>query len=717
MRLIFFVVICLAAMTASAQYRWRTDGNSFLKIEKGNIVAYTLPAMSGTTIVDAHQLIPKGKSEPLIIKGFTTSPDETKFLIYTNSKRVWRAETRGDYYLFDLKSKELRKLGETLPPSSLMFAKIAPDGSHVAYVSRNNIYSENLSTGKITQLTTDGTDRIINGTFDWAYEEEFGLRDGFRWSPDSKSIAYWHIDARQIRNFYLINYTDSVYSKVIPIEYPKVGYNPSPTSVAVVGISGGSSKKMNIVGDPAQHYIIEMEWAGPDELVIQQLNRKQTESKLMMVNASTGAARTISTESSTAWIDARRRWNDPELTGWMWINEGKEFIWVSEKDGWRHAYRISRDGSKEQLITKGNYDLMTIKAIDERMGFLYFMASPDNATQSYLCRTRLDGSGKLEFVTPKDQPGTHSYSINPTATFAEHRFSSALIPPSAEWVWLPKHTSTTGKKLPLKPSASGPKFFQVTTDNGVTMDGWIIKPQNFDSTKQYPVVFLVYAEPASQTVKDQYNYHRARTFWFKGNIEDEGYVYISLDNRGTPAPKGATWRKSIYQKIGIINVDDQANAAKKILEWPFIDPERVAVWGHSGGGSTTLNLLFRYPDIYKTGIALSPVTWRMSYDNIYEERYMGVPDENMQAYIDASAITHAKNLRGKLLVIHGTGDDNVHYQNTELLINELVKHKKRFSVMTYPNRTHSLHEGEGTSDHMSQLVLNFLKKHCPPGPR
>jgi dipeptidyl-peptidase-4 len=452
-------------------------------------------------------------------------------------------------------------------------------------------------------------------------------------------------------------------------------------------------------------------------LIIQQINRRQTESKLMLVNTTSGVATTIQTETSNGWIDARHRWSDPDMKGWMWLNGGKEFLWVSEKDGWRHAYRVTRDGKKEKLVTNGKYDVISLKAIDERTGYLYFMASPDNATQNYLYRTKLDGSGKPERVSPQIQSGTHSYSINPSATYAEHKFSNAKTPPSAEWVSLPKHATIGEKKSAPGVAGKGPEFFKVTTDDGVTMDGWILKPADFDSTKKYPVVFLVYAEPASQTVKDQWNYHKVRTFWYKGDLQDQGYIYISLDSRGTPSPKGAEWRKSIYRKIGIVNVDDQANGAKKILKWSFIDPTRVAVWGHSGGGSTSLNLLFRYPDIYKTAVSLSPVAWRLSYDNIYEERYMGLPQDNMQAYIDASAITHVKEMKGNLLVIHGTGDDNVHYQNTEMLINALVKHGKQFSLMAYPNRTHSLLQGEGTHDHLSTLVLEFLKQHCPPGGR
>jgi dipeptidyl-peptidase 4 len=255
----------------------------------------------------------------------------------------------------------------------------------------------------------------------------------------------------------------------------------------------------------------------------------------------------------------------------------------------------------------------------------------------------------------------------------------------------------------------------VKTEDGVEMDGWMVKTKSFDPSKKYPVVFLVYTEPWGANVLDAYNV--ANNFLFNGSMAEEGYIYISVDNRGTPAPKGAAWRKSIYRKIGRINISDQANAAKEILKWSFVDNERIAVWGWSGGGAATLNLLFQYPDIYKTGIAIAAITNQLTYDNLYQERYMGLPQENLQDFIDGSPITYAKNLKGNLLYIHGTADDNVHYSNAEMLINELVKHNKQFQFMAYPNRTHSISEGEGTFLHLSTLYSDYLRKYCPPGGR
>lgn len=346
------------------------------------------------------------------------------------------------------------------------------------------------------------------------------------------------------------------------------------------------------------------------------------------------------------------------------------------------------------------------------------MASPDNATQSYLYKTKLNGKGSLELVSPKTLKGTHDYNVSPTGTFATHSFSNNFTKAAAELISFPNHKPINEAygieaNLDKLEEAKKVEFIKVTTVDGVEMDGWMVKPTNFDATKKYPVVFYVYSEPGSTTVTDEYGAGNNRNYI--GNMADDGYIYISLDNRGTPAPKGRAWRKSIYRKIGQVNIHDQAMAAKEILKWDFVDPDRVAVWGWSGGGSATLNLMFQYPEIYKTGISVAPVTNLLTYDNVYQERFMGLPQDNMNDYIKGSPITYAKNLTGNLLLIHGTGDDNVHYQNSELLINELVKYNKQFQFMAYPNRTHGIREGEGTSKHLNTLFTNYLKMYCPPG--
>lgn len=713
------------AGSASAQFqqpglRWSADGTAVASVAKGAIIRTDVVSGRETVLVPAARFTrpgaaASGPAGSLPIADFQFSRDSTKVLFFTNTARVWRYRTRGDYYLLDRPTGQLRQIGAGQPTQSLLYAKLSPDGTKVAYVSRNNLYVEDITAKEARPLTTDGTQKLINGTFDWAYEEEFGCRDGFRWSPDSRRIAYWQIDANRIRDYLMLNTTDSAYSRVVPVEYPKVGESPSPARIGVVAVGGGATTWLNLPGDPQQHYLTRMEWTpAGDALIVQQLNRKQNESVLFLGRPD-GSVAPIHRETDAAWIDTKARWNNDDPTGWEWLDGGKSFLWVSEKDGWRHLYRVGSTGKTETLLTPGQYDIDGIERIDEAGGYVYFIASPDNPTQRYLYRVRLDGNGKLERLSPAGQVGTHAYQVGPGGRYAQHAFNSHRVAPMREWVRLPSHqvVRSITNATPAQPTRDI-RFFTVTTTDGVTLDGWMVRPPDFDSTKNYPVVFHVYGEPWSVTTNDVYS--AGFNNLFAGDMAKAGYCYVALDNRGTPTLKGAAWRKSIYRQIGRLNIRDQAMGAKKLFEqYSFIDTSRVAVWGWSGGGSTTLHLLFQYPEIYKTGIAIAAVGNQLFYDNIYQERYMGLPQENRPDFVAGSPVTYAKNLRGNLLYIHGTGDDNVHYDNAEVLINELVKHNKQFQVMPYPNRTHSISEGEGTTEHLRTLYTRYLLEHCPPG--
>jgi len=612
-----------AAKAQRGRTHWAADGYQYYRVQGAQIVELdTRDSAKKTILVTKEMLTPPGQ-QPLAIANFSFSEDGTKVLIFTNTKRVWRYNTRGDYWVYDITAKTLKQLGKERPASSLMFAKLSPDGTKAGYVSEHNIYMEDLTTAAIKQLTFDGTNKLINGTFDWAYEEEFDCRDGFRWSPDSKAIAYWQIDASKIKNYFMLNTTDSIYPFVVPVEYPVAGEDPSSCKVGVVDISTAKTTWLNIPGDAVQHYIPRMEWTeNPNEIILEQLNRAQNDSKIFVANVSNGTAALIHEEQDQAWIDGKSRWNGGDPVGWDWFDKGKAFIWVSEKDGWRHVYKIGMDG-KETLITKGDYDVISLNLIDEAGGYIYFIASPDNATQKYLYRIKIKG-GKAERVTPADEQGTNSYEISPNGKIGLHNFSNIYTQPQSEVVTLPDHKHISGQVVKLNAAAKNkPEFFKVKTVDGVEMDGWMVKPTNFDPAKKYPLVFYVYSEPAGATVTDGYG--ASRNGEYVGNMADDGYIYVSLDNRGTPAPKGSAWRKSIYKNIGLINIRDQAMGAREVLKWPFVDTSRVAVWGWSGGGSCTLNLMFQHPEIYKTGIAVAAVGWELSYDNIYQERYMGVP--------------------------------------------------------------------------------------------
>jgi dipeptidyl-peptidase-4 len=707
---------------------WTADGNAYTKIKDGNIVKVDPKTDAETILIKKEQLTPPGY-KTLLPQSYSFSKDNSKLLIFTNTVKVWRLNTRGEYWVLDIPSNRITQLGKGRPAQSLMFAKFSPDAKKVAYVSEHNLFVEDVSSNNIKKMTNDGTRKLINGTFDWVYEEEFGCRDGFRWSPDGSKIAFWQVDATKIRDYFMLNTTDSNYSKVIPVEYPKVGEPPSPVKIGVTDISSGIIKWMKIEGDPQQHYIPRMEWSGTNELMVQQLDRKQQESKLMYCNTNDGSTHTFWAENDEAWVDLNSSDIFGEPGGFTFINKGQDFILVSEKDGWRHIYKISRDGKTETLLTKGNYDIDVIKSIDEANNYIYFTASPSNATQLYLYRIRIENKTGVidkfkknkedaELLSAENLVGTHNYTISPNSKFATHTFSNTNTPPVTEWITLPDNKPVSNAKsiaATIKTdNTNDVEYLQITTEDNVTLDAWINKPANFNAAKKYPVVLYVYGEPAANTVQNSYGNHS--NFLYNGDIRADGYIQVSIDNRGTPMLKSAKWRKSIYRKIGLINVRDQAMAMKKLLaDKSYFDKDRVAVWGWSGGGSSTLNLMFQYPDIFKTGISIAAVGNQLNYDNIYQERYMGLPKENRDDFVKGSPITYAKNLQGNLLYIHGTGDDNVHYSNAEQLLNELIKNNKQFQFMPYPNRTHSISEGEGTWQHLTTLYTNYLKQHCLPG--
>lgn len=691
--------------------RWVPDTHSLWGVENGSVYLYSAQELSQKRkILDSLQIRAAGLTSK--VERLVWSKDKHQVLVYTNSSRVWREKTKGDYWIFDLGSGKGRQVGKQHPASSLMFAKFAPDGRSVAYVSRHNIYLEDLSTGRTTQLTKDGTARIINGTFDWAYEEELASRDGFRWSPDGKSIAFWRVDATRIPNHLMINNTDSLYPYVIPVEYPKAGFSPSAAKIGVINLATLKTTWMQVPGDPQNHYLPRMDWQDGNSLTVLQLNRRQNEARLLRCNAQTGKTDLIYTDKDEAWIEPLKPfvW---DANPWTWIEEGKTFLWSSEKDGWLHIYKVTLSGSAEQLLTRGNYDADFV-AYDKTTGRVYFMASPRDATQRYLYYVGENNPDTVR-VTPALFEGTNYYRLSPDAQYAVHinagiqrAYNERLIqlgghrkvyPTGADSFSAPQNNYTLEK-------------IRVTTADSISLDGIMAKPKNFDATKRYPVLYFVYGEPVMTVANDlpDFDYHI-------GQLIPYGYVGIALDNRGTPALKGRQWRKSIYKKMGSLNSYDQAQAAREIRKWSFVDSTRIAVFGWSGGGNTTLNLMFRYPDLYQTGVAVASVTDQRFYDNIYTERYMGLPQENEKEYWEASPANFAKNLKGNLLYMHGTGDDNVHYKNAEHLINELVKHQKLFTLMVYPNRSHGIFEGEGTTEHLTATLMQFIKSHTPPGGR
>src|ERR1051325_3738354 len=409
--------------------RWQDDGSGYLALEPSpskpkfvELVRYDAATGQRSVKVSTEKLTPQDATDPVLIEDFSMTGDEQKILIFANSERVWRSNTRGDYWVLDLKGNSLRKLGGAdAKPSSLMFAKFSPDGQRVAYVRENNLYVENLSgDNSIKKLTTDGSRYIVNGTFDWVYEEELFCRDGFRWSPDSKQIAYWQLNSEGVKEMKLINNTAELYPVITSFPYPKAGETNSAARVGVISAEGGPTRWFDIAGDPRNNYLPRMEWAGNNEVVIQQLNRLQNTDILMFGDATSGKVHPVLTEKDDAWVDVSWGDIDWDKTGLArgdvdWVDNGKRFLWASERDGWRHIYSISRDGQDVKLITPGNFDVITVERVDAQNGWLYYAASPTNATQRYLYRVRVDGTGKEERLTPTGTSSMHSYNISPRA--------------------------------------------------------------------------------------------------------------------------------------------------------------------------------------------------------------------------------------------------------------------------------------------------------------
>jgi dipeptidyl-peptidase 4 len=701
--------------------RWLGDGSAFTTLEEAdtaggqNLVRYDSERGAREVLVVARQFIPQGDSVPLRVEDYSWSPDNRMLLIFTNTKPVWRLNTRGDYWVLERATGRLWQLGgKDAKPSTLMFAKFSPDGRRVGYVRENNLYVEDLASGAISSLTTDGSRTLINGTFDWVYEEELMnyYADGWRWSPDGRSVAYWQLNADQVRDFNLINNTDSLYSRVIPVQYPKAGEANSAARVGVVSASGGPTRWLDLPGDQRNHYIPRMDWAAnSDEVVLQRLNRLQNTNEVILGNVRTGQVRTILTERDSSWVDA--------IDDLVWLNGGKSFTWVSERDGWNHVYVVSRDGKSMRLVTRGSFDVQKVVGVDDKGGWLYYIASPEQPSQRYLFRSRLDGKGAPERQSPATESGTHVYDRSPNFRYAFETYSSFGKPPIIRLVRLPGHevirTLVDNAQLRRRIGAlkkGTAEFFTIAADDGTKMPAYLMKPADFDSTRKYPLLFFVYGGPGTSTVSDSWGGY----YLWHLMLTQRGYLVASVDNRGTPAPLGRRWRKAIYGQLGVVETKDQATAARTLGQRAYVDTGRIGIWGWSYGAFMTLNSLFQHPDLFRTGVAVSPVTHWTLYDNVYTERFNGLPSENKAGYDRGSPLTYVNGFRGNLLLVHGSGDDNVHFQNSEMLINALVSANKPFTLMEYPNRTHCICQGRNTQLHLFELITRYLDQNLKAAP-
>ena len=667
------------------------------------------------TLLAAKDLVPEGADSPIEITSFEVSPDGNKVLVFNNTARVWRYNTRGDYWIVDSESGVVRKLGKAdFEPSRMKFAKFSPDSKYVAYVYQRNIYIENLANKRITQITQTESEDVINGTSDWVYEEELDLRDGFQWSADGNQIVFWRFDTSGVGVFTMINNTDELYPRLIRFQYPKVGTTNSAVSIGIYDTIGGKTKYLDLPGNPRDNYPARINWIpGTSRFLLQRLNRLQNTNTIYDVNAIDGKFRTVFEDKDEAWVEV--------CDQVQWSSGGKQFTFVSESDGWKHIYSVDLDSGMQTLLTPGDFDIVELYRIDQKEQACYFLASPDDSKSRYLYR-QVFGERKLQRLTPATQRGWHEYSFSADGKTAVHTWSRMGQPPMVETITVADHKTLSVKRdnAKLKDALGSLTdvqhgFFELMIDDGeggeLAIDASVMYPPDFDHSKKYPGLVYVYGEPWGTTVTDRWG--GSRYLWHRMMCE-RGYVVLSFDNRGAKCPRGTEFRKAIYKKIGVLNARDQAAALRAVLnEMPFLDPGRIGIWGWSGGGSSTLNAMFQYPELYRAGVSIAPVPDQRYYDTIYQERYMQTPELNPDGFRDGSPITHAANLKGNLLLIHGTGDDNCHYQTMELLINKLIAEGKQFEMMAYPNRSHGIHEYENTTSHLWCLVTDFILENLP----
>ncbi|MDE2980688.1 MAG: DPP IV N-terminal domain-containing protein [Gemmatimonadota bacterium] len=678
----------------SFQATWLPDGTGYTTLEvppgasARELVRYDAASGDRTVVASVSDLTPFGASEPLNISGYQFAPDGSWVLLQTGGDGFW---------LFDVAMSTLKKVeaggGNT----------ISPDGGRILFTRDDDLHVHDLAADQTTRLTWTTAESVSNGRAVW--------------SPDGNRIAFVESDGSGVRMRSMLIPNDPSYPELRQVRFARVGGTIAKLRVGVVDAQGREVRWISIPSPNEGFYLGQVSWAGnSEELLVEQFSRFRDERDFYIANVSTGEVDRIYHESDPAWVIASYRLN----AGLEWIRGGDSFLFLTEKDGWRHAYVYSREGHEERRLTPGASDVMERGPVDHGTGWSYFFASPDNATQRYLYRVRLDGAAAPERVTPEDQPGTHLYDFSPDLRWAFHTYSNFDTPPVTALISLPEHRfvrvledNAEVRRLAEATTTHPTEFLQLDIGDGVVMDAWMIKPRDFDPSRQYPVFIYVYGEPHAQTVLDRWstrnNYHRA--------IADLGYLVVSIENRGTPAPKGAEWRRAPFPTIGVQSTEEHAAGVLELGRMlPYVDLSRVGIWGWSGGGSNTLNSLFRRPDVYHVGIAVVPKPQPHLYNAWFQEIYMETVETNPEGYRVSAPINYAEGLEGDLLIIHGTGETNTHLEIVEGLVDRLVELGKTFDYTAYPNRNHGLSEGAGTVIHVRMLMVRYLLDHLPPGP-
>lgn len=676
------------------------DGDHYTVLENGKINQYSYKKKGEPkTLLKESDLVLNKEDGNITIEDYSFNADESKILITSKQEAIYRHSTKGYFYIWDRKAKKLTPLSDKTKGKQRL-AEFSPDGKHIAFVRNNDVFIVNWESGKETQLTNDGEhNKIINGTCDWVYEEEFGFTKGFQWSAKGNYLAYYRFDESKVKMFQMTLYEDELYPIEYKFKYPKAGEDNSLVSIHVYDLKDKTTKTMD-VGQETDQYIPRIKWTNTDNLLaIQRLNRLQNKLEVLFANAENGSSEVIYQEENPYYIDIDDHWT---------FMEDNSFIFSSEKDGYNHIYLISANGSEKQL-TKGEWVVTDVKGVDQKKELVYYMSTETSPLERNLYKVELDGSNKQR-ITKKD--GTHEVEFSGDFSYFLDTWSTANHPPVyAIYKESGKQVEVFADNQRIVDAMkdygfSGVEFIKVPTEDEIQMNGFMIKPPDFDENKRYPVLMFVYGGPGSQEVANTWGWFNY--IWFE-YMAQQGYIVACVDNRGTGF-RGQQFKKATYKELGKLETIDQINAAKHFGSLPYVDRNRIGIFGWSYGGYMTLLAMTKGADYFSTGVAVAPVTnWRY-YDNIYTERFMRTPQENGTNYDANSPLSHISKLKGELLLVHGSADDNVHPQNSMMLVREMVRRNIDFDMMLYPNKNHGIYGGY-TRLHLFNKITEHIKEN------
>lgn len=673
-------------------FNFLKDGTHYSKLEGNNITKYDITTGKKVgTILDGNatdsDLLKK-------IHGYTFNDDESKIIIETQHEGIYRRSSKGVFYLYDSASKKLELISEL---GKIQYPTLSPDGTKVAYVFENNLYYKDLASGKESQMTIEGSkNELIFGATDWVYEEEFSFAKAFWWSPDGQKIAYLAFDESEVKEFTMTLYNDEMYPEYETFKYPKVGEDNSKVSAFIYHLNDG----MTIPVDMEEYeYIPRLKWTqNPNQLCVFKMNRWQNELELQLADAKTGNTSLLYKETNKYYIDIHDHLD--------FLKDGKHFIWTSEKSGYNHIYLHDMKGKEVRAITKGNWEVTKFYGVDEESGKVFFQSAKESPMERYIYCSSIKG-GKAKKIT--DKKGWNDVQFSSNFSYFVNTHSTANQA-SNYTVY-----NTEGKEVREIEDNKGiadlqktygvqtKEFFDFKTSEGVNLNGWMIKPANFDNNRKYPVFMVEYGGPGSQQVMDKWN---AFDYWWHQMLAQKGYIVACVDNRGTGA-RGEEFKKMTYLQLGKYETIDQIEGAKWLGKQSYVDDERIGIFGWSYGGYLSSLCILKGNDVFKSAIAVAPVTNWKWYDTVYTERYMRDTKENGEGYKENSPVYFADRLKGNYLLIHGVADDNVHFQHAAEMSRALIAANKQFDTYYYPNKNHGIYGGL-TRLHLYTKMTNFL---------